>query len=1152
MRYTHVYIILIFLLCIPFSSCTTGQDTASEEALLDSARTEMLVNMDYRKAESIYKNLISRTRNNLIRLKADEGMMHLCQIRSLNKTFYDYKLDAQKILDEYKTVARHIDAHNDSLIQEARKEFYRISAVYYITLRDIEHTYEMLDSLHNQTLGKKEFLAIYLGNQSLYYKSLKKVWIAETLTEEGLYDQALDSLALALHMVNLHHQKYSFSGISDTLSIYKETPSDTLSVEMRWIQNPNFVTIPDWMATIREQLSITFGAMGNKRASDYNHNIYFDILDATRQDQQLEQQLDSLESHEKRLYIMLFSASIIALLLVLLGIRISRRGRQQSLLQQKALKLEISRNISELLPRWLEKNGGSISQIQDEMEYADDERRAAEMKADENKRGYVEKATSVSIANGIIPFLDRAIHEVDSDNCNTAYLAELIDKINDYNDVLGHYVKIRQGSVSLHLESFPLSSLFAVVQKAQKIYKSEGLTLNVRPTNAIVKADKALTLFMINTLMDNARKFTPKGGRIDVYAESTEEYVEISVSDTGYGMTENDTREVITSHKGHGFGLMNCRGIIEKYKKTNRIFSVCHFGVESKMGEGSRFFFRLPGKLMTILLLFVSTLSFAQSSHMTDSGKSASDVSAGVRQAREYADSVYFCNTTGQYTRAIEFGDSVLSALNLHYIASTHRTESLLKLESELSDMPEIKWWNDGFDTDYDVIISVRNEIAIAALATNRKHLYRYNCDVFTRLYQCITRDQSKADTIRRMERTNNNKVLILNLLVMAILMTVLLYAMFFYRKYMLPLFNLRVVNSLSDTLLNTPAEKILKTVRNVINDIIVIDNMQVLPPGTSVVDTQNYTLVFPLTVTDDDKVHNLGLLSLHSRQLASQKSYHPLIKAIADHLAIALYCSSTKIEELRQQLELKQDEQYRAESYRNRIHVQNMILDNCLSAIKHETMYYPNKIKTMLQTKGEIDREGISELLHYYKDIFITLSMCAIKQLEPSAFRRQTLSVSDISRILDDIRLPNESNGIKIHADINVPSDTLFIADAVMLQYMLNTLITANHQPAEINIEITSDSRMLQFSLRDSRKKWNAEQTTELFYADNIVYHPDTDQLEGAEYILSKQVIREHDNHCGMRVCRIYAVVPDKLIFTLPLRIEKTTGNHQESEHNK
>ena len=121
---------------------------------------------------------------------------------------------------------------------------------------------------------------------------------------------------------------------------------------------------------------------------------------------------------------------------------------------------------------------------------------------------------------------------------------------------------------------------------------------------------------MINTLAENARKYTPEGGTIKVYARITEDaYVEISVEDNGRGISEEDVAyiigekvydsrvigmknaadpEVLKENKGSGFGLMNCKGIIEKYKKTNDLFRGCVFDVESELGKGSRFYFRLP------------------------------------------------------------------------------------------------------------------------------------------------------------------------------------------------------------------------------------------------------------------------------------------------------------------------------------------------------------------------------------------------------------------------------------------------------------------------------------------------------------------------------------------------------------------------------
>lgn len=46
---------------------------------------------------------------------------------------------------------------------------------------------------------------------------------------------------------------------------------------------------------MREQLSRTYSAMGCKAESDYNRNVYLDILDYTRQDKELESRFLALE-----------------------------------------------------------------------------------------------------------------------------------------------------------------------------------------------------------------------------------------------------------------------------------------------------------------------------------------------------------------------------------------------------------------------------------------------------------------------------------------------------------------------------------------------------------------------------------------------------------------------------------------------------------------------------------------------------------------------------------------------------------------------------------------------------------------------------------------------------------------------------------------
>lgn len=115
--------------------------------------------------------------------------------------------------------------------------------------------------------------------------------------------------------------------------------------------------------------------------------------------------------------------------------------------------------------------------------------------------------------------------------------------------------------------------------------------------------------------------------------------MEISVEDNGRGLSAEDIAHIIgekvydsraigmkdaadpeelKENKGSGFGLMNCKGIIEKYKKTNELFRVCVFDIESEPGKGSRFYFRLPSgvrKVIGVLLCLLLPLGMASCLH---------------------------------------------------------------------------------------------------------------------------------------------------------------------------------------------------------------------------------------------------------------------------------------------------------------------------------------------------------------------------------------------------------------------------------------------------------------------------------------------------------------------------------------------------------
>ena len=86
---------------------------------------------------------------------------------------------------------------------------------------------------------------------------------------------------------------------------------------MTWIGQERVKTVPEWISRIREQLSVSYAGLGMKPESDYNRNIYLDILNDTRQDKELESRYAYLEAESKQLNIVLFFVAVGLLLVVI-------------------------------------------------------------------------------------------------------------------------------------------------------------------------------------------------------------------------------------------------------------------------------------------------------------------------------------------------------------------------------------------------------------------------------------------------------------------------------------------------------------------------------------------------------------------------------------------------------------------------------------------------------------------------------------------------------------------------------------------------------------------------------------------------------------------------------------------------------------------
>jgi PAS domain S-box-containing protein len=146
-------------------------------------------------------------------------------------------------------------------------------------------------------------------------------------------------------------------------------------------------------------------------------------------------------------------------------------------------------------------------------------------------------------------------------------------------------LRITEIEHSRRREGFSEVQLAALLREAGDLYdpiaENKGITLRVEaPDGAVVPGDRDLLFEAVANLVDNALKFTPEGGSVELALLHQEGETVIRVSDTGPGISEAE-REAVTQRfyrsdksrntKGLGLGLSMVAAIIKLHSFRFRI-----------------------------------------------------------------------------------------------------------------------------------------------------------------------------------------------------------------------------------------------------------------------------------------------------------------------------------------------------------------------------------------------------------------------------------------------------------------------------------------------------------------------------------------------------------------------------------------------------
>jgi signal transduction histidine kinase len=171
--------------------------------------------------------------------------------------------------------------------------------------------------------------------------------------------------------------------------------------------------------------------------------------------------------------------------------------------------------------------------------------------------------------------------------------------VNDLLDIS----RIETGKTELDLRPLDIPQVIEQVVDGhlRGRIKHEGKEMTVQtemaPSLPLVQADHARVTQILTNLLDNAFHYTPADGQITISVRANGDFVYISITDTGIGISQDNHQKIfdrffraedsdVQKIAGTGLGLSIVRSLIEMHGGI--------IEVQSALGQGSTFTFNLP------------------------------------------------------------------------------------------------------------------------------------------------------------------------------------------------------------------------------------------------------------------------------------------------------------------------------------------------------------------------------------------------------------------------------------------------------------------------------------------------------------------------------------------------------------------------------
>jgi signal transduction histidine kinase len=206
-----------------------------------------------------------------------------------------------------------------------------------------------------------------------------------------------------------------------------------------------------------------------------------------------------------------------------------------------------------------------------------------------NMRGY----SDLLLKETVGPLSDMQKQFLSVIHNNTYYMETLTYNLSDVAKI--DHGRMPLNPIPMSLETIVNAVLDKLGPKIEE--KQQALELNL-PTLPQVTADKGRLEQVVHIVLENAHLYTPAGGKITVAVEKQDDFVRLTVTDTGIGISPKDQETrlfakffraddpVVQEHKGGGNNLYVAKRLIELMGGE--------MGAESEPDKGSTFWFTLP------------------------------------------------------------------------------------------------------------------------------------------------------------------------------------------------------------------------------------------------------------------------------------------------------------------------------------------------------------------------------------------------------------------------------------------------------------------------------------------------------------------------------------------------------------------------------